>query len=52
MELDAAESSFVLRAAGESDELVSIADAELQAGKFYTIIARGFATPPSDNNNN
>ncbi len=51
VELDAAESSFVLKASGGSDELVSVSDAELQAGKFYTIIARGFVTPPSGNNN-
>jgi Domain of unknown function (DUF4397) len=51
VEIDAAESSFVLKPAEGSDELVSVSDVELQPGKFYTIIARGFATPPSGNNN-
>ena len=51
IEVDAAESSFVLKLAGGSDELVSVSDVELQDGKFYTIIARGFAAPPAGNNN-
>jgi hypothetical protein len=51
VEVDAIESSFVLKSAGGTDELVSVSDVELQAGKFYTIIARGFVTPPAGNNN-
>ena len=51
VELDAAESSFVIKPAGGTDELVSVSDINIQPGKFYTIIARGFANPPSGNNN-
>lgn len=51
VEMDAASSSFVLKPAGSSDELVTVPDIELRPGRFYTIIARGFANPPAGNNN-
>jgi hypothetical protein len=50
-EVDASESSFAVKTTGESDELVSVSDVDLRPGRFYTIIARGFANPPSGNNN-
>lgn len=51
IELDAAEASFVIKPAGGTDELVSVSDINIQPGKFYTIIARGFANPPAGNSN-
>lgn len=51
VEVDAASSSFVLRPAGGSDELVKVSDINLRPGRFYTILARGFANPPTGNNN-
>ena len=51
IEVDAASSSFVLQKAGSSDELVTVSDINLRPGRFYTIIARGFANPPSGNTN-
>jgi|SRR5688572_8279410 len=51
VEVDASASSFAVKTAGGSDELVSVSDINLRTGRFYTIIARGFAHPPSGNNN-
>lgn len=51
IEVDATSSAFIVRAAGETEELVSIPDIDMQEGKFYTIIARGFISPPSGNSN-
>jgi hypothetical protein len=51
VEVDAANSSFVIKPAGQSEELVEVSDTELRPGRFYTIIARGFANPPAGNNN-
>lgn len=50
-EIDASESSFVVKTAGGSEALVSVSDIDIRPGKFYTIIARGFANPPAGNNN-
>ncbi len=50
-EVNAEASAFEIKVAGTSDALVSISDVNLESGKFYTIIARGFANPPSGNNN-
>lgn len=51
VEVEAGSSSFVLVPAGGDDELVTVKDIELRPGRFYTIIARGFANPPAGNNN-
>lgn len=51
VEIDADKSSFAVKAAGGSDASVSVSDLNLRPGRFYTIIARGFANPPSGNNN-
>lgn len=51
LEVDAEQYSFVIKPAGGSDELVSVSDINFQPGRFYTIIARGFANPPAGNNN-
>jgi hypothetical protein len=51
VEVDAAELSFALKPAGGSEVLVTASDVELRPGRFYTIIARGFANPPAGNNN-
>lgn len=51
VELDADNISFVIHSAGGNDELVTVSDIELLSGRFYTIIARGFANPPAGNNN-
>ena len=51
VEVDAASSSFVLSPEDGSEALVTVSDIELRPGRFYTIIARGFANPPAGNNN-
>jgi hypothetical protein len=51
IEVDAEETSFVLKAAGEGEELVTVSDVDIRAGRFYTIVARGFVNPPAGNNN-
>jgi hypothetical protein len=43
--------SFAAKASGTTDALVSAKDLSLFPGRFYTIIVRGFANPPSGNNN-
>lgn len=43
--------ALALKAEGEEETLVSVPDAELGAGRIYTILARGYADPPSGNNN-
>jgi len=50
-EVNAEAYSFDITAAGSSDTLISVSDINLQPSKFYTIIVRGFADPPSGNNN-
>lgn len=51
IEVTAEESSFVVKAAGGADELVSTSDVDIRPGRFYTVIARGFLNPPAGNNN-
>jgi hypothetical protein len=51
VEVDANASSFAIKIAGGNDELVSVSDINIREGAFYTIITRGFVTPPSGNNN-
>lgn len=51
VEVNATSDSFAVKAAGSSDELLSADDISLRPGGFYTIIVRGFANPPSGNNN-
>ncbi len=51
VEVDGGSSSFVLKSAGGSDQLVTVSDIALRPGRFYTIIARGFVNPPAGNNN-
>lgn len=50
-EVNAENSSFDVKATGNTDVLVSVSDINLQPGRFYTIITRGFVNPPSGNNN-
>jgi hypothetical protein len=51
IEVSAEESSFVVKAAGGADKLVSASDVDIRPGRFYTVIARGFVNPPAGNNN-
>ncbi|QCR23495.1 DUF4397 domain-containing protein [Pontibacter sp. SGAir0037] len=39
-----------VRPAGSTDVVLSVPNVQLQAGKIYTIFARGFLTPPNGNN--
>lgn len=48
-EVSADEYDFEVRSGG--DALLTIPDINLRSGWFYTIIVRGFATPPSGNDN-
>ena len=50
-EVDADTYDLMLNVAGSSDEVASIPDADFRAGGVYTIIVRGFATPPAGNTN-
>lgn len=43
--------SLAVKAAGGSDALVSVPEAELKSGGIYTVIVRGFTNPPSGNSN-
>jgi hypothetical protein len=51
VEVDAENYSFDVKTSGQAEALVSVSDINLQPGKFYTIITRGFANPPAGNNN-
>ena len=44
--------SFQVRAAGGDEVLLSIPDVNLMSGGVYTIVARGFQSPPAGNTNN
>jgi hypothetical protein len=50
-EIDANTYSFDIKNAGASDVLLSADDITLTAGHYYTIVTRGFKTPPAGNNN-
>lgn len=51
MEVDAAEYDFQVRSSANNDLLLSVPDIQLQPRYFYTIIIRGFETPPGGNGN-
>lgn len=51
MEVDAEEYDFQVRSSANNDLLLSVPDIQLQPRYFYTIIIRGFETPPSGNPN-
>ena len=42
---------FQVRSAGSSNAVVSAGDVEILPGRFYTIITRGFVSPPEGNTN-
>ena len=50
-EVDADTYNLKLNVAGSSDAVASIPDADFRSGGIYTIIVRGFATPPAGNSN-
>lgn len=50
-EVDAKNYSFDIKAAASDDVLLSADNINLQAGGYYTIITRGFVTPPGGNTN-
>ncbi|MEO5601222.1 MAG: DUF4397 domain-containing protein [Cyclobacteriaceae bacterium] len=50
-EIDARNYSIALKNAGGSDAFLSADDINIVAGRYYTIITRGFATPPAGNAN-
>ncbi len=49
--VDANTYNLKLNAAGSSDQVLSIPDVDFSVGGVYTIIVRGFATPPAGNAN-
>ena len=51
MAVDADTYTLNLNAAGSSDNVLSVPDATFREGGIYTIIVRGFATPPAGNSN-
>lgn len=50
-EVDARRYTFEVRNAGEEQALVSAVNIDIQPGRYYTIISRGFSTPPAGNTN-
>ena len=50
-EIDAKTYSFDITNAGASDVLLSAENVTLSAGRYYTIVTRGFKTPPAGNTN-
>jgi hypothetical protein len=50
-EIDANTYSFDIKNAGASDAVLSAEDIQLVAGRYYTIVTRGFKTPPAGNTN-
>ncbi|HET9054178.1 MAG TPA: DUF4397 domain-containing protein, partial [Cyclobacteriaceae bacterium] len=51
MEVDAGEFDFQVRASDTDELLLSIPDVNLQSRYFYTIIIRGYDSPPNGNTN-
>lgn len=50
-EVNAGIYSFHIRNAGGDETLLSAADVEIVAGRYYTIVTRGFLSPPEGNSN-
>lgn len=51
MEVDADTYELAIKPAGSDEALVTVEDADLRAGRIYTVITRGFVNPPSGNTN-
>jgi hypothetical protein len=51
MEVDAASTSFEIRNSDSGNVALSANGVSLQAGGYYTVVTRGFETPPSGNTN-
>lgn len=50
-EVTAGTFTFELRETGESDAILSTPQISFQSGRIYTLIIRGFSTPPTGNTN-
>jgi hypothetical protein len=50
-EIDADTYDFEIRNSGGSDAIVAAEGVEILAGRYYTIITRGFVNPPQGNTN-
>ena len=50
-EIEAGNMAFEVKDAGGSEPIVSTGSLDIRAGAYYTIIVRGFATPPGGNTN-
>jgi Domain of unknown function (DUF4397) len=50
-EVNAAEYDFQVRSSGNDEVLLTVPDIDLQSRYYYTIIIRGFETPPGGNSN-
>ncbi|SHN03936.1 protein of unknown function [Cyclobacterium lianum] len=50
--VDSGVQSFNVNLAEGGDEVLSIPDVNLRSGGVYTIVARGYSSPPAGNNNN
>lgn len=50
-EIDAGEFDFEVRASDDNELLLSLPNTQLQSRYFYTIVIRGFETPPGGNTN-
>ena len=52
VELNPGTWSFQLKSADGNDELINLPDINVQADKRYTVVIRGFVSPPTGNTNN
>ena len=50
-EVDAGSYSFKIKAAGTDNVLLSADNIDLRSGGYYTIVTRGFSSPPTGNTN-
>lgn len=48
-EIDADTYTFDVKNAGSADAVISAKDVEILPGRYYTIVTRGFVTPPAGN---
>ncbi|PRY13851.1 uncharacterized protein DUF4397 [Pontibacter ummariensis] len=51
IELAGGKPSIQIKAAGTEEVLLTVSDVQLDAGKTYTMLIRGFKTPPTGNTN-
>lgn len=51
-EITSGKYTFKVKNAETGNEILSVSDIQLQEGRIYTLVLRGFSTPPTGNTNN